>query len=102
MITQSSSMGFGSGLFPGHSSFAQKFGRLSRRHCWAVAERCTGAPSCMQMAFDLSAAIGRFRTEPSLAVLSMADRQDSSKLFSTHYLESAFALGGMTWSALNA
>ena len=66
MIVHSSSMRFRSGLFPGHSSFAQKLGRLSRHHCWAVAERCAGAPSCTKMAFGLSDTIRRFRTEPSL------------------------------------
>ena len=62
-IAHSSSMGFRSELFPGPFSFTQKCGRLSQHHCWAVAERCAGAPSCMKMAFDLSATIRRFRTE---------------------------------------
>ena len=88
-------MGFRSGLFPGHTSFAQKCGTLSRHNCWTVAERCAGAPSCMKMAFDLSATIRRFRTEPFLGVLLIADMQDSSKMFSTYYLESAFVLGGI-------
>ena len=55
-IDPSSSIGFRLGLFPGHSSFAQMYGRQqSRHHCWALAERCAEDPSCIKLAFDLSA-----------------------------------------------
>ena len=54
-IDHSSSIGFRSRLFPGHSSFAQECGRLSRHHCWAVAERRAGTSSFMKMVVDLSA-----------------------------------------------